>query len=305
MNTEFDELLRDGMARFTAELRAPANLVARASRKRRQRLTVRTAASGVAAMTAAGITFAALPATTAPLSTGIAQHSIPERFDLEHVKASSIDKTSTQAWIYHERLRVLRATSGRPTEDVGSANVKAKNGHTRNVTTIVDYRRKEWARGRSGLGLTTSTLRCHPAAISLPESAGVLPGWIRGVHKLVKCGDLVVSGTAQINGIQTVKLTTSGSFLEPPIKHATIWVKRSDYVPVRIVERLQSGTTRVDLSWLQPTKPNLAMLEVPIPASFRKVPFSQLDGRSSESGPSVSCSISSSHPHKQTCTHSG
>lgn len=300
MNTEFDELLRDGMERFTADLRAPANLAARARASRTKRLTVRTAASGVAAVTVAGITFAALPATMAPVSVGVDRHRVTERFDIERLHVSRIDRTSVEAWIYRERLRVLRATSGRPTADEGSNVVKAKNGHHRGGTTIVDYRRKEWARGGAGEALVTSTLSCHSPSIFLPESGGALPGWIRGVHKLIKCGDLVVSGTAQINGIQAIKLTTSANFVEPPVKHATLWVKRSDFVPVRMVEKLETATTREDVSWLRPTKTNLAMLRVPIPPGFRKVPFSQLSGKASGS-----CSTSSSHPHKQTCTHSG
>lgn len=305
MNTEFDELLRDGMERFTSELRAPANLAARARQSRRQRLTVRTAASGVAAMTVAGITFAALPATTVPVQTGVARHSVPERFDIEHLRVSRIGKISLESWIYHQRLRLLRETSGRPTEDAGGSVVKAKNGHHRTVTTIVDFRLKEWARGGAGFGLTTPTLKCHQRSLFIPESAGALPSWIRGVHRLIKCGDLVIAGTAQINGIQTIKLKASPSLLAPPFLTKTIWVKRSDYVPVRTVETLlaskkHTATTQTDVSWLRPTRANLAMLRVPIPPGFRKVPFSKLNGYSSGS-----CHVSSSHSHKQTCTRSG
>jgi hypothetical protein len=300
MNTEFDELLRDGMERFTADLRAPVNLAARASRHRKQRLTVRTAASGVAAMTVAGITFAALPATTAPVSTGITRHHpVTERLDLERIRVSQVDKIAVEAWVYQERLRVLRTRSGHPTEDEGSITVKVKKGLSRSTTTIVDYPRKEWARGASDEYLITPTLYCHLPSIFIPYSAGALLGWIRGAHKLIKCGALIVSGTARINGIPTIKLETSASFVSPPIKHATIWVKRSDYAPVRMVEDMTSGTVRTDVSWLPPTKANLAMLRVPIPPGFRKVPISQLAPTKSET-----CRSGSSHPHKQTCTKS-
>jgi hypothetical protein len=302
MNREFDELLRDGMERFTAELRAPANLAARARRNRRQRLTVRTAASGVAAMTAAGITFAVIPATTAPVSIGgLDLHPAAERFDIEHAQATGVKQTSDQVWVYRQQNRELRTASpGRPIQDEGSAVVKAKHGHDRGVRTIVNYHRKVWARGPGGASFITGTLSCHLPDAFLPGSPEALPGWIRGVRKLIKCGDLVISGTAQINGIQTIKLKTSASYTEPPVKHATIWVKRSDYAPVRLVERLFTNTIRTDVSWLPPTKSNLAMLRVPIPPGFRKVPFSQLADVSSGS-----CHVSSSHLHKQACTHSG
>jgi hypothetical protein len=164
----------------------------------------------------------------------------------------------------------------------------------------VDYHRKEWARGPGGFALVTPTLSCHQPELFLPESPAALPSWIRGVRKLIKCGDLVVSGTAQVNGIQTIKLKTSAGFAVKASGDSTIWVKRSDYAPVRMVTREDKLTIRRDVSWLRPTKANLAMLRIPIPAGFHRIKFSQLPGASSES-----CSTSSSHPHKQTCTHSG
>ena len=170
MNTEFDELLRDGMERFTADLRAPANLAARARASRTKRLTVRTAASGVAAVTVAGITFAAIPATTAPVSVGVDRHGLTERFDIERVQITRGGQISGQAWIYHERLRLLDVSSGRPIKDEGSAVVRAKDGHHRGGITIVDYRRKDHC-GRGG-GATPSPLspRASPA-ICVPRSA--------------------------------------------------------------------------------------------------------------------------------------
>ena len=56
MNTDVEELLRDGMERFTAGVRAPAGLAHTASRRRRRRLAVRAAvACGTAAVTAAAV----------------------------------------------------------------------------------------------------------------------------------------------------------------------------------------------------------------------------------------------------------
>src|SRR6185312_3284059 len=57
MNTDVEELLRDGMERFTAEVRAPAALARTAARLRRRRRTARAAvAGGTAAVTAAAVT---------------------------------------------------------------------------------------------------------------------------------------------------------------------------------------------------------------------------------------------------------
>src|ERR1700733_14572045 len=55
MKTDVEELLRDGMGRFTEEVRAPAGLAAAVSRRHRRRVAVRVSAAfgGVAAGAAA------------------------------------------------------------------------------------------------------------------------------------------------------------------------------------------------------------------------------------------------------------
>src|SRR5262249_11982699 len=109
------------------------------------------------------------------------------------------------------------------------------------------------------------------------------------------------SGTAEIGGVQMIKLRTTIPFESvPPFSKGTIWVKRANYVPVRIAARKGKISWRMDLHWLSPTKANLALLRVPIPAGFRRVPIKRLSDQSSQS-----CTVSSSHPHKQVCTHSG
>jgi hypothetical protein len=58
MNTDVEELLRDGMERYTAEVRAPAGLARAAGRLRRRRLAARAAvACGTAAAAAAAVIF--------------------------------------------------------------------------------------------------------------------------------------------------------------------------------------------------------------------------------------------------------
>jgi hypothetical protein len=58
MNTDVEELLRDGMERYTAEVRAPAGLARAVGRRYRRRLAVRAAvACGTAAAAAAAVIF--------------------------------------------------------------------------------------------------------------------------------------------------------------------------------------------------------------------------------------------------------
>ena len=71
MNTDVEELLRDGMERFTAGVQAPAGLAHAATRLRRRRLAVRaTVACGTAAVTAAAVVAVAAGAGGGPAQTG-------------------------------------------------------------------------------------------------------------------------------------------------------------------------------------------------------------------------------------------
>src|SRR5882672_4571076 len=55
MNTDVEELLRDGMERFTAEVRAPAGLARTAGRLHRRRTARAAVAGGTAAVTAVAV----------------------------------------------------------------------------------------------------------------------------------------------------------------------------------------------------------------------------------------------------------
>jgi len=298
MNTGFDELLRDGMERFTADLHAPANLADRARRNRRQRLTVRTAVSGVAAAAVAAAAFTIAP-STAPVTTGIGPAAIPERFDLEYLHVNRTAKAYEQLWSYRNETReLISSASGRPLVDGGSVLVKPRNGQQQSVTTEVDFRHKVWGRGRQD-AYPIPTPSCHPPALDYPASPATLPAWIRSVHKLIKCGELVASGTTEIDGVKTIKLTTTSAFEAGPGSKGAIWVKRTDFAPVRIAVGKGANSWRMDLQWLRPTKANQALLRVPIPHGFRRVPLSQINKTSSGS-----CHASSARPHKTICTHS-
>jgi hypothetical protein len=74
MNTDVEELLRDGMERFTADVRAPAGLASETGRRHRRRRVARTAvACGTAAVTAAAVALVVVTggAHRTPASTGL------------------------------------------------------------------------------------------------------------------------------------------------------------------------------------------------------------------------------------------
>jgi len=70
MTTDVEELLRDGMERFTADVQAPAGLASMVGRLRRRRQAVRA----VVACGAAAVTAAAAVAVITGVSGGLARH---------------------------------------------------------------------------------------------------------------------------------------------------------------------------------------------------------------------------------------
>ncbi len=303
MNTDFDELLRDGLERFTADLHAPANLVDRARRSRNRRRTLGVTAGGLAAAAVAAIAFAVAP-SNAPVISVSPSGAVSEQHDIEYVHLAAPRQDSQQIWAYRSQIRQLLtgASSGHPFEDAKYSLTKSRTGQELTATTVVDYHSKTYGKGRHSFPFATSRISCHLLSeIAYPVTPAALPAWIAAIHRLIRCGTIKVSGTEQIHGIKTirlevVKMSQLGSGL-----HETIWVKRTDYAPIRIITGQGTTSRRADMSWLPPTKANLALLRVPIPSGFRRVPLSQIFSSSSSSG---SCHVSSSQPHKQICTSS-
>jgi hypothetical protein len=302
MSANFDELLLDGMERYTTDMHAPRNLVDRARRSRRQRLTLRTAASGVTATAIAAIAFAALPSTT-HVTIGKPASQFPARHDIEYVHTTRPDKRgSSQTWLIQNLARTLSFSSaGHLTEEFGFRALTSKNGQaTKALVTVVDFENKTWQRSRQSNLLNVPGPSCHPFQLNVPRAASDLRAWIRGVHRLIHCGALVAEGTEQVDGVKTIKLRATNPAGNGDGLPLTVWVRRSDYVPVKFAQGTGNKTTRQDVSWLPPTKANLAKLHVRIPAGFRHTG----DASPSPGSHSVTCHVSSSHPGKQTCKQS-
>lgn len=303
MSSNFDELLTDGMERFTTDMHAPRNLIDLARRHRRQRITLRTAAGGVTATAVAAVAFAALPSAT-HATLGNTGSQLPSRHDIEYVHTTRLHGEhavlgSGQTWSIQNLDRSLSySPAGQLDYEYGFRALPSKNGHDPEmIVTVVDFGEKTWQRYRAPTILNTSDPSCHPFQISLPTAASDLPAWIRGVHRLVHCGALVADGTEQVDGVKTIKLQSADPAGGSDGKPLFIWVSQADYVPVRLADGAGTKANREDVSWLPPTKANLAKLQVKIPAGFRKV--------SGDGSGTITCHSGSAHPHKQSCTHSG
>jgi hypothetical protein len=304
MNTDVEDLLREGMERFTSDLRAPAGLTRRVARRRRRRLGLRSAAGAATAAAAAAVAAAAvalvavgLPGTSGP---AVAAAAVVKRVDSALSAAEPGDiaqmtitttaaltpggravTTTAEEWSYRDQWRsVANSADGRPVYEEGFAS---------SVYTLVNYGSQTWAR-EPGLGRAAGSQAGPASCWPVPAPAWAIPRLFqpglpgidfsvssppataaRNLRTAVSCGRLVVAGQGRVDGIDATELTSRpGS----PILE-TIWVSPGTYLPVRVVIRSSLGVPAfrltADITWLAPTAHNLARLTVHIPAGFRQV----------------------------------
>jgi len=305
MNTDVEELLREGMERFTADLRAPAGLTRLAERRRRRRLAFGSLA-GVAAGLAAGAVALAVVVvpdaghagidTTAYVVNRVGSAlSAAEPGDIAQMTITTsgapqpygtTGTTTAEEWSYGDQWRaVVYSSPGHVVYDEG--------GSSKSVYTLVNYATRTWARqprlgspaplaavktgsgGCEPLGLAAFPVLFRIGLPAIASYASSLPATVASaLRAAVSCGALTVAGHQRVDGIDAIKLTSRPA---SPISE-TIWVSPGTYLPVRAVVGSpfagQSGPTQtVDISWLPPTAQNLAKLTVPVPAGFRRVPL--------------------------------
>ena len=188
--------------------------------------------------------------------------------------AASSGRTTAEEWSFGRQWRtVTYSAAGRPIYDEG---VSASS-----VYTVVSYKTRAWARqARAG--------QLAPLAPLLPSRLGRGPGLRSGLpvtvpgflRNAVSRGSLAEAGRQRVDGIEAIKLTSPpGSLLSE-----TVWVNPRTYLPVRVITQPipgQPGSGQTaDITWLRPTRQNLAKLTVPIPGGFRKFPLADLTGPS-------------------------
>jgi hypothetical protein len=308
MNTDVEDLLRQGMTRFTEDLRAPAGLIRTAERRRHRRrlaqFSVAVATAAALAACAAVLAVLAVPgaprgtaASPTPGNTSTLRQVIDAAYVTKRVDAAlsaagpaeiaqltfttdAFDgATTAKEWSYGDQWRSVHYSSdGQPVY---------QEGGDASVFTLVSYPARTWSRqsGVRGSGAPASGHdKCLQAAVAmrsllmpgaprLGPSAAAPASVVTLLHTAVSCGSLTVAGRQQLDGIDAIRLTSkSGSPLDE-----TIWVSRATYLPVRVVLGTAAGSPALrhtaDITWLQPTAQNLAKLTVPIPAGYRRVPF--------------------------------
>jgi hypothetical protein len=192
MNSDIEDLLREGMERYTGDVRAPAGMLRQVSRRRRRRrlLALRSAAGVTVALATGAVALVAVVLPSAG-DNGVAL-ALVKRVDralgaAEPNEIAQITLTTRSAtppggktvtttaedWSYGDRWRsVTYSTDGHPVYDEGFSAAS--------VYTLVSYPAQVWTR-HSGLGrplgLTSPDRRLGLAPFEFPVAgpSGLLP----------------------------------------------------------------------------------------------------------------------------------
>jgi hypothetical protein len=162
MNDDVESLLREGMERFTRDLRAPAGLTRRAAKRRRRRLAVRSIAGSASVLAAGAVALVAVvvPGAAENGTPAVASAYVVKRVDSALSAAepgeiaqvmvtsrgaagpgASFTTTTAEEWSYGDQWRsVSYSSAGQLVYDEGSS--------TSSVYTLVNYPTRTWARQR-------------------------------------------------------------------------------------------------------------------------------------------------------------
>jgi len=275
--TDTEDLFREGMARFTADVTVPAGLPARAAGHLRRRRTAVSAAA-VSASAAAVTAIAVALTITGPGPVTRPQNAVLVRAEAALAAVSQenlIQETHTTYavgetevdWMYGSRDRLAAyGPDGHLLSDDGD-----RVAGNQEISTSVDYTHKTWYRWEV-------TIRAEPSAAP-PPCAGVAPlaynmlvpgpaDWPAVFRTALSCGVYKVAGTETKDGERLIKLTP----VHPQSPSTTYWIDAVTYLPVRAQLRYGDSTNDQVFQWLPPTAANLTNFDIPIPAGFTRVP---------------------------------
>jgi len=277
MNTDVEELLAEGMQRFTAGVQAPAGLARAASRLHRRRLAVRAAiACGTAAVTAAAVTAVAAGGVGGPERTGArgsqahAVAYVVNRVERALAGANLVfeGRTATDAgpsitWAYGSRHRWEEFTghgcghaspNGWCTHRGGSERYLAQGtaliGGKLTAAYVTYFDRK----------YSLSHGRVPPPGSACSATGGLEMGgppapinhWSDFINQSLACGAASVTGHVWIGGVETTKITGSPVTVRLSPGYAkvvhekwararwTLYVNPQTYLPVRMLGSTQT-----------------------------------------------------------------
>jgi len=268
MNTDVEELLRDGMERFTAEVRAPAGLARTAARLRRRRRTARAAvAGGTAAVTAAAVTVivaapgqtggGAAQARTVAYVTSRVESALASQNMVYAARTQNSIGTSTIMWAtwgYRSRGKIEEFAGSRWCTSRGACTHRGGSGLAladgtalvggKLVSAYVTYYNREFSLTRL---VPTAARACSTtAALELGGPSTVTSHWPAFLGATLRCGAATVTGHVRIDGVQTTKITGKPVTIRLPAGEArdigekwttarwAVYVNSTTYLPVRM-----------------------------------------------------------------------
>ena len=313
MNGAVEELLREGLDRLTADVQVPPGVTGKARMHlRRRRIAVRAALAAAAAVTAAAVVAAVLPgqagprpvqARTAALVISRVVNALATRNKVIQTETTfSALYPPVMGWNYRGDMRLTQSgfippalvpgmpwAQGQVHWGVGTTRV-----HGRRIYAQIDYRHHQWANaGILGFPPNACTVRLDIVEFNGPAN------WPAYVRQALSCGLFKVTGQAQVNGVQAIKLTgstTNGHFWSqlphpegrgPFRVDATLYVNPKTYLPMLVIwqnrthyrdGRPLDGTVRQEITALPASAGNIAKANVTVPAGFREVPSSTFGG---------------------------
>jgi hypothetical protein len=272
MSTDVEELLREGMERFTTGVHAPAGLAATAGRlrRRRRRAIQAAAACGTAAITAAAVVIAVAAGGTAAPAGGSTAQAHTVAYVVSRVKTALATenlvyygKTTgtygpSATWAYGQRWRWEEFTGAGCRNVTSTGDCTHRGGSVRYLATgtaraggklttaYVTYYNREYSLSPITYPLPTSA--CSRTARLEMAGPAPTPGdrWSDFINATLACGAAKVTGHVRVNGQETIQITgkplTTG--LGRGEAHAvrekyvrvkwTLYVNPTTYLPVRI-----------------------------------------------------------------------
>jgi hypothetical protein len=266
MSTDLEELVREGMRELTAEVRAPADMVARAHRHLRRQKIVARAALGCGTATAAAVAVIAVIAVTGPdarpgtggattaRTTAYVVTRVEQALGAEHFVIQGRATGSwtfsvhghqvrgsggqTVSWTYGKRDRTVEFTlSGKPWLADGTALIAGKL--TGAYVTYYDHKYSLYRLDRAPLKACSAT-----AQLILGGPAVTMPRWPAFIRAMLGCEAATVTGHARIGGVETTVISGSidiplskgyaRTVMETRVRvRYSLYVDSATYLPVR------------------------------------------------------------------------
>jgi hypothetical protein len=270
MNGDVEELLRESMAQSTADLRVPADMLARArTRVRHRRLAVRAAlAFGTAAVTAAAVVAATVPGpggvtnaqTTAYVIKRVQNALAAENFVIQGRATGSMTVSvhghqvrsssgTSMSWSYGNRSRFVEFSGSGCGQVTSNGSCTHRGGSERYLAdgtvliggrltgAYVTYYDHKYS--LSPVGQTQVKACSATAQLELGAPAVTMPNWPAFIKAILGCANATVTGHARIGGIKTTVI--SGS-IDVPLSKGYGRTVREKRVHVRYTLYVDSAT---------------------------------------------------------------